>query len=733
MLKQLYRGGIAIAIATLSACSKDSPVDAEVIPGETPISLMGTVTRTGDTGSETLEGYTNLYLSAKTAEGSPTDYFTDVTLMVGGEVSGVAGARHLEATAYYPLGEKEIMLFAHTGKLTNDKLTLEAGTEKRNDYLISNGTDGKGTKVSSKNGNGSDGRAKELEFRHIMTKVEVVIKVTDNTEDKPITSPEYIELKFKDGNGGNGVKVYQKGTYTLNASSSSETTATATGASPYSLKKGVNYLIPTGDILSGTKGILSYLKIDDYVATSADLQEMEIPKAKLTEGRSTDTGNDFALKPGLAYTLTFEIERLKIRSIALEKKDWEIKAGDGVWGCTPYTMSVDFTTSGYQNTGDSQISKLVLKHTPTTTRNDGGTATYQYIGGLNEDGKIDFVTLPFGSVNTEQLTVDLYTINGLLISGIKPTSYIAPNGNTPGTIGLSLGANGMNKGADGYYEVTTPLQFYNLMKNPGTDTDSEDNKKYKLINNIDLDNLSLTYEPPTFPKGAILDGNGLFILHLNQTGSGLMDVNNGTLKNIHISSGTITSTAEHTGGFCGTNNGTIEACVNEADIIAPDGKTAGGICGKNGTDGTILACLSTGNIGKGNIVGGICGANANTSANAIKGCISAGMLNKSAEVLGGICGTSEATGNTVVNTCYWLTGTARKIQQTSNELAIGNGQGSISQSADLAPEKLRSEAVTNINTAITGSDWEFKWEKNDNGTYPCVWPVPVQSPSSIKN
>lgn len=717
MRRQLYRSGIVAMIAALSACSSETWVDTEIVPGDSPILLTGAMTRADGNTNNTLAGYTNLYLSAKTTGNPSTDYFTNVALTVGDVVAGNADARYLKANAYYPLGGKEIGLFAHTGQLKNGNLELEAGSDLKNDYLISNGDDGMGTKVSSKNADGTDNRAKELKFRHVMTKVEVVIETTDTPSNQPTATPSNVEIRFKNG-------VYKRGTYVLTTSSApgnaTNNKATATGTDLYTLKQGVNYLVPTEETLSGT-GKLDYLKIDDYTATQTDLNALTIPKANYN-----GTESDLVLSPGLSYQLTFKIERLQIKSITLTKKNWETIIGNGDWGYTPYEAKIDFS-GGYANSGNDALSKVVLHYTRSGS-------TYQYIGKV-ENGTANFVTLP--SVDamsaSNDLTMDLYTANGLLIKGHKIT-YTAVSGDTPQQFDINLNKNGMTKGSDDYYEVGTPLQFYNLMASPEAE-------KYKLTANIDISHLPLALTPPVFPTGAELDGNGKQILHLNLTSSGLFKENKGTLKNLHLAFSSIdasASTDAYVGGICSVNNGTIEGCISEADITATNEQITGGICGQN--TGIILACLNTGNVPKGKYIGGICGENATDVADGIKACINTGMLHGSSNHgitvnLGGICGYQSATSsNAVINTCFWLTGTARPAQGNSKEMAIGlfpsgTDTGYCTNATNMTETLLRTEAVTKLNAFLNtaSAGWEFQYEKDQNtGTYKTVWPIPVK-------
>ena len=734
-----YRYGTAALLFALAACSSEQPDIPNLTPGDTPIELFGVTTRAdGTVTGGPLKGYNNLYLSAKTgAEGNRTEYFSNSGLTVGDKVTNEE-KNLLGNSAYYPLGETTIYLYGHTGTITDNKMSLISGKEPANDYLISNGDDGKGTEASSANNK----KSPTLTFRHVMTKLEVAIDVTDNELQE--TKPTDIQIEF-------GNKVPNKGTYdiTTNPTNDSNNKATANDASGnYKLNVGTHYLVPTGETLSGTQKIITSLKIDDYTATAEDLTALMIPKVS-KNGKETES--DLVLKPGLAYKLTFKIKRLKVVDIQLTMKEWKTESGDGSWGYSPYEMSMDFNSSGYTNTGDAKITKVVLKHTVTSTNGNGGDGTstiYQYIGGLEGD-KINFVTLPAGSITEmSQLKLDLYTKNGLLISDIQPTSYTAPSSSGEGKIGISLGAKGMTKDNSDYYEVSTPLQFYNMMtalkEATANGRTGDSDNKYKLTDNINIDNLPLSLPAsPDFPAGAELDGNSHSILHLKLEGNGLFGENKGTLKNVHIAFSSIDATEENTnnyvGSICSINSGKIEGCINEADITASTGQTVGGICGKN--TGTILACLNTGNIPNGAKIGGICGENASATASAIKACINAGMLHGSSNsdraVTGGICGYQSATSsNSVIANCYWLTGTASNDQTFNDEKAIGSFADGIQESAqsgyctnttNMTETELRSKAVTELNKALgTSSDWKFEWENTD-GVYTTVWPIPVKN------
>lgn len=732
MLKQLYKGTIVtLALAVLAACSTEQFSDGKLAPGDTPIqlsgALMGTssnaITRaTGDgdlikTGNPLADNYTgvNFYLSARATDASKGEYFSNVGMSVGKNNGADNGTDKLTANAYYPLAGKNIYLYGHTGTVANNnKLTLTSGTGIANDILL-----GKGTSTVGKNPDHVTyytdevfGSSKDpityMTFRHLMTQVTVKIEVDNTVENK---KPQTISFKFKDA-----TSVAATGTYDITGNAVVASDLSGTDYSLTGNESGItHYLVPTGANLTtstagGVNEIFSYLKIDDYTATPDDRKALKIPQ--------TDKGKDLILSPGLAYTLTFKINRLKIVGINLKINPWDIKSATPGWGYTPYNLGLSITdySSKANDLNGNAVNKLVLKYL-----NPNDNKTYQYIGEMADKNDLskgfNFVTLPTDLATATGLKVDIYTADGLLVNDV-----VATYSDSPSQLAIQLDNNGLKKqgtAPNEYFEVTTPLQFALMMKNPET-------KEYHLTNYIDMNHTPIAFEPITFPTGAILDGKGFSILHLVMSGNGMVPVNNGTLKQIRIASGTITSTSGYVGGICGTNNGTIEGCINEANIMATTGQTAGGICGLNNAQKTILACLNTGNILTGKTVGGICGENQNATAGAITACLNVGMLNKFATNLGGICGIYTGVNSAIINTCYWLTGTARKAQATADEVAIGgkdianitnftNGEV-----ADLADSVIRNITTINKLTTAAGTYWKFVLEPSISS-----WPIPV--------
>lgn len=713
MLKLFYKYIAASLFAgIIASCSSDPAVDAPPTEGDVPVELSGMLTRAlGDSGDPgngqlittgyPLEVYKNanvkFYLSARTTDASPANYFLNQRIQIGSQNITDQGRNKLDGNVYYPLGKKAINLFAHTVTAdANGDITLTAGTARGNDVLLGKGTEGDGKTLKSGK---SDDPVKYITFKHLMTRVDVKIEVADDVE---ATKPTSVTMRFS-RSGTNG-PIVNRGTYNIfNGGNATNNASAEYSFSDITTTAQTHYLVPNGTNLTTYAGqILSYLKIDDYVATTEDLTPIRFPQ--------TDKGNDFILSPGLAYDLTFRINRLKITEIKLTLKDWNTQGGTSEWGYEPKTLTLN--TDEYKVTNDdSKITKMVLKYKHTDNK------TYQYIGeGRWDNGanKIDFVTLPdkLSAIEAGTLTADLYTEGGLLADNVD----IAPSDAVLEV--LNFGKYGMKKNGD-VLEISTPLQFALMVNDEG----KPDNQKYRLAKGIDMGNTAVSITPTTFPAGSVLDGAGHDILNLNINGNGLFTENRGTLKNFRIASGLIKGNGtDAIGAVCQTNSGKIEAVTNGANIEPASGQTiAGGICGINSTGGTIVAAVNTGNVSGGTTVGGIVGNNQNTTTGAITACLNVGMLNKGAATLGGIAGTS-VSGTSIVNSCFWLTGTARKNQAVSGELAIGNNPADAAvNSADLVASVIR-DAVTidKLNTALTAilSSWEFKLDPNRSS-----WPI----------
>jgi hypothetical protein len=168
------------------------------------------------------------------------------------------------------------------------------------------------------------------------------------------------------------------------------------------------------------------------------------------------------------------------------------------------------------------------------------------------------------------------------------------------------------------------------------------------------------------------DGAGKEISNLKITGNvnpkGLFRVNWGTIRNVHIVSGTITAGSGNSiGGICGSNCVQIISCTNAATVSGTSGTNfVGGVAGNNGGDvGTVIACYNTGAVSGGNYVGGVVGWNYSSYATAVTACYNTGTVTGSGNYVGGVAGYNEGT----VTACYWESTTATN--------GIGGGNGTV--------------------------------------------------------
>ena len=153
--------------------------------------------------------------------------------------------------------------------------------------------------------------------------------------------------------------------------------------------------------------------------------------------------------------------------------------------------------------------------------------------------------------------------------------------------------------------------------------------------------------------------NGLYINHKtsNMSNMGLFGVTNSTtiIKNLNISGASIYSNSQKVGILAGHNRGTIEN-VNIQNGYVTSLYKAGGICGIN-EGGRIISCKNNATVnyikttGKGDAsgwnIGGIVGENINNSSKISK-CINTGSVT-GIHGVGGICGSGHGTIELSVN------------------------------------------------------------------------------------
>lgn len=679
---------------------------------EVPVGFSGLMTRSdGVNGS-------NIYLTAYYNDGGALQYMSEVLISFPtGLGQDPRQATFPASTPYYPLDQRGINFFAYSGKTQNQHMVLVAGNGSTFDAVLSNQgyTNGVLSPESSGTFGSSSDPADILLFRHVMTQLEVDIEVNEAEEGDHVSpAPQHIWFRVP--------VIYSKGTY--HYKSTSTTPATASGIAQYTVREGINYLVPTGEDITGLP--LTYLKIDDYTATGDDLAQFTI---------TPDTqGQHMRLLPGYAYKLTLVINRLRVTEAKISLVPWKTTVINDIdESYLPQTLSLD--TGAYQNTGTGAITKVVLY-----------TQDKMYVG--KKEGAsplIDFVMKPAAGDVTG---VELYTANGLLLKTDNAAGFTY----TANTLQFQrMSAAGMlpenpsldYNGNTNPYVITTAAQFINA--------DGDLSVSYKQAADIDLNTLNLIDEARLFngfgdvTATGVYDGNGFFIAGLDIQSPGLFASNAGTLKNIRILGGMIDGVGQqYVGAICGVNSGEIAGCFNEAVILSSgddSGITVGGIVGRNTATGKITACLNTGAIFNGNVVGGIVGMNENGGNSVINACVTTGSLNKNAVKLGAICGNSVASLDlSTIRTCYWLIGSAQR-NVGGVEKAVDTDAGTnvwTFRAAALDPDELRNitsspstggQLVTEVlNEEIAGTVWNGIYEYVvDRARTGITWPAPVKA------
>ncbi len=184
-------------------------------------------------------------------------------------------------------------------------------------------------------------------------------------------------------------------------------------------------------------------------------------------------------------------------------------------------------------------------------------------------------------------------------------------------------------------------------------------KVYVLRNDIDasiIDNWT-AIGTQTDPFNGILEGANYEIREININSSdeenGLFGFvgENGKIRNLGVTNGTISGNNIILGGIAGTNVGIIENCYNtnevECKLVASANGLVGGIAGTNA--GIIENCWNSGTItSASNCVGGIAGGNSGE----IRSCYNEG--NVSAETVSGVGGIVgyQPNSDAIVESCY---------------------------------------------------------------------------------
>lgn len=196
----------------------------------------------------------------------------------------------------------------------------------------------------------------------------------------------------------------------------------------------------------------------------------------------------------------------------------------------------------------------------------------------------------------------------------------------------------------------------------------------KYVQTNDIDFMSVAWTP-------VGDSNNVFTGTYDGSGYGLhnllIDINvnrvgfignlGGTLKNVHITSGSVKG-GQYVAALAGTcsNNAKIDNCVNEAAVTSGSSGYAGGICGGFGavTGVEISNCVNKGSITGPKYVGGILGAiGSNSALLVVSSCINSGSVKSTAadagatdnsdnNIAGGVAGYLRGATGTKMVACY---------------------------------------------------------------------------------
>jgi hypothetical protein len=230
---------------------------------------------------------------------------------------------------------------------------------------------------------------------------------------------------------------------------------------------------------------------------------------------------------------------------------------------------------------------------------------------------------------------------------------------------LSEGHLVLRTAIEGYIPIGTYEEFQ-LINAP-----LELSGSYRQEANLDLLNIEwapIGNNPFIAYFSGIFDGSNHTLANLKISGNeyyvGLFGCNRGTIRNVHIISGSV-SGGNYVGGVCGSNScGTnydyisalISKCSNACLVSGVN--YVGGVCGSSHSysgsassylSSHISACYNTGSVsGSGDYVGGVCGHSYSYSSfssscpySYITSCYNTGSVSGNSRV-GGVCGSSDS-------------------------------------------------------------------------------------------
>jgi hypothetical protein len=319
-----------------------------------------------------------------------------------------------------------------------------------------------------------------------------------------------------------------------------------------------------------------------------------------------------------------------------------------------------------------------------------------------------FVTIAAGELNTHTSTE---IVKSITLMGYSDKTYLIGrviNAANPIDLRFDCGGNLLLRDAVAEYIPIGSYAEFQLISGNG------ENKKYRQEINLDLLDEEWT---PIANSGNYFsgefDGAGktLSNLKIDKSGEdyqGLFRGNAGTIRDVHIASGTITA-GNYSGGICGENRsgGQVISCSNAA-TVAGSGHNVGGVVGSN--DGTITACHNTGTVSGTEDVGGVVG---NNTSGAVTACYNTGTVSGTEDV-GGVVGNNTPG---AVTACY-NTGTVSGTEDvggvvgnnTSGAVTACYNTGTVSGTEDVG-----GVVGNNTSGAVTACYWESTTALNGIG------------------
>ncbi len=238
------------------------------------------------------------------------------------------------------------------------------------------------------------------------------------------------------------------------------------------------------------------------------------------------------------------------------------------------------------------------------------------------------------------------------------------------------------------------------------------------INMKDIDLSEQTWPQLANSTGVTFDGQGHTISGL--TGEyGLINVNNGTIKNVTLLQPNLNSDDPGVGGIANSNKktGYIYNChvIDGSISTSHEQGNAGGIVGSN-QGGEMLACSSTAKVEAKDAAGGLVGWTSGSSN--ITACYYANGTVTGGNDIGSIVGRVHSG---TISACYWSGGAAQ---------GIGNGTGEATKVTNEGDNTWEAAAAA-MNEALDATYYtEYRWVVNE-GSRPLVTEkVTVSTPES---